>query len=806
MKVFVLSIDHSENLVRIWGRTEDRKKVCILTEYQYYVYLLPKENYFNEIIEEVKKLDYIKGFEIEDKRFLGKEYKAIKIYLDKKDYEKIKEFAEKLKEEGKIDGKKEVDLTISKKFSIDKKVFPLKWYDFEVEKVKSSKDTDYYRLINVKELNDDIYKFKVLAVDIEVLSKKAMPDPKTDPVIMVALYSDDFRKVITWKESNSDYAIYVKNEYELFEKLNETIREIDPDIIVGYNSNNFDFNYLYERAKVLNYEFSFGWDGKGFVLTKKKEEGKRFKILGIQHVDLYEVITNLFSGQLKSETYTLDEVAKEILGIGKEEMDMEKMYDLWKSGDIDKIVIYNLKDAELTYKLYKHFEKILMELGKLTGLSPYEVSNSTYGQLVENYLIKRSRDFDEIIPNRPKPEDVEKRKMITYKGAFVLEPKPGLYENIVVYDFRSLYPSIIIRYNISFDTIKCKHSECKENSIEIETSLGKEKVWFCTKKTGIVPSVLAQIFEERAMLKKKLKQLDPSSEEYKTLDGRQYALKILANSMYGYLGFPNSRWYCLECAAATTAQGRKHIQEIIKLAEEKSFKPIYGDTDSIFILVGNKDLALKFLEEVNKILPRPLELELEDFYIRGIFVTKRSKEAGAKKKYALLSESGKIKLRGFEVVRRDWSPIAKETQEKIIEILLREGNKEKIIQYLREIIQKIRRKEFPLEKFIIREQLRKNLEEYKVDAPHVVAAKKYKNKGYKVRKGFIVEYIVCSGGEKISDKIKLPEECKNKEYDPEYYIERQVFPAIESILASIGITKEQIISSQKTIMDFFRKS
>jgi len=1179
MEIFVLDIDHKKNIVRIWGRDTENNKVCIQTIYEYYVYILPKEEYLQEIKTLLEEQPYVKKIEVENKKYFGKQYKAIKTFLDHRDYNKLKSLVDTLKDKGKIDGKKEVDIPIHKKFIIDNKVYPLTWYDFELEFIDKKRNISYYKLKNINRIVNKPLKLKAIAIDIEVLSQKAMPDPKQDPVISIALYSDNFKKVITWKGSSNEDVVVTRGEYEMFEQLNKLLKEIDPDIIVGYNSNNFDFSYLYERAKVLNFEFTFGWDGKGFILTKKGEE-KRFRITGLQHIDLYKVITNLFSGQLKSETYTLDEVAREILGYGKEDMDLNKMYNLWQENKIGQIATYNLKDAELTYRLFKHFEKILIELSRITGLTLYEVSNATYGQLVENYLIKRSRDFNEIVPNRPKQEDVERRRMITYKGAFVLEPKPGLYENIVVYDFRSLYPSIIIKYNISFDTLKCEHKDCKEkNIVDIETSLGKDIVWFCTKQTGVIPSILKEIFEERTQLKKELKYLDPNSEEYLVTNARQYALKILANSMYGYLGFPNSRWYCLECAAAVTALGRKHIQEIIRLAQEKGYKPIYGDsitkdrlipilypdglikikpieeffeevvkkyriekigdkeyvylkdnyftlskingedkwskiyyvvrhkankkiyriwqkygetvvtedhsiigndlrsytpkeivekriellrvnkierkkileeldlldwielpedfeydekwiiwkygkemkikrkyrgedlkrllrimalylsrgslseeclqisseskellekikedfeeitknilfsikdskkqyfkletnsrlvlyilyllcgedeenkrildpifnlpeecirefleylilgggskwpdkryskkynsthfryystslnlisgvsflltlvgykytisyrphkneykisittknynkrldirikeesygdyvydlgtedsmfvdacgmiylhnTDSIFILVNNKDNALKFLEEANKILPDPLELDLEDFYIRGIFVAKRSKEAGAKKKYALLSESGKIKLRGFEVVRRDWAPIAKEAQETVIDILLREGDVNKLINYLKDLIQKVKNKELPLEKFIIREQLRKRLEEYKVDAPHVVAAKKYKLKGYKVRSGFIVEYVICQGGGKISDKVKLPEECKGKEYDPDYYINRQIFPAVESILHALKISKEQIISKQKTIMDFFRK-
>jgi len=198
----------------------------------------------------------------------------------------------------------------------------------------------------------------------------------------------------------------------------------------------------------------------------------------------------------------------------------------------------------------------------------------------------------------------------------------------------------------------------------------KFEVWFCKKKKGFISAVLEKVFEERANLKRDLKSLDKNSEEYKIIDSRQTALKYIINSTYGYLGFPNSRWYCLECAASVTALGRKHILEVKDFIEKNGHKILYGDTDSIFVIVDNKENALNLLNKVNNILPKPLEMEFEDYYISGIFVEKRSGEGGARKKYALLSENKNIKLRGFEVVRRDWSEIAGEVQEKVIKLAL----------------------------------------------------------------------------------------------------------------------------------------
>lgn len=805
MKVFVLDIQHEKNKILVYGRDENGKKVCLEYVQDFFIYIIPYPDFFDEVLEKVKNIKYIKGFEVEEKIYIGKNYKVIKVFLSENDYDKIKEFTDNLKSEGKILGKKEGDISIVKKFSLENNVYPLFSYDFDVEFIKQDKNLVYYRIKKVNGKIDDFnYNLKVVSLDIETENYIGFPSPKDHPVRLVSLYDGNKFYTIVYGECSDD-CIKVKNEYELFEKLNSIIKEIDPDVIVGYNSNNFDINYLYERSKNIGFQFTFSWNGEGIILTKKRDEDRKYKFVGIQHLDLYEAIVNLFSGQIRTETYTLNEISKEVLGEEKIDFDFSNEdIDFNDKELMKKFIEYNRKDAELTYKLYKYFEGILVELAKITGMTLYEVSNSTYGILVENYLMIKAKQNNNIIPNLPKQDEIRKRMNVKYTGGFVMEPKPGLYNNIAVFDFRSLYPSIILAYNISPDTLNCPHEDCMKESIEIEISSTKKKVWFCKKEKGFISKNIKELFEERAEIKKKLKSIDKNSAEYKILDNKQYALKILINSMYGYLGFPNSRWYCLECAAAVTAYGRSNIKRVIDYLGSKGFKVIYGDTDSVFVEVKDKENSLKVLEEINNnLLKKPLELELEDFYVRGIFVSARSKEGGAKKRYALINDEGKIKLRGFEAVRRDWSKIAKEVQENMIKYVL-SGRVDDAINYLRDIIKKVRNRELPIEYFIIKEQLGKNLEEYEVSAPHVIAAKKYISKGYKVKKGFIVNYVVCSGGEKISDKVKLPEDCKDREYDPEYYINRQIFPAIESILDALNISKENIFSSQSSIKKFFK--
>ena len=190
-----------------------------------------------------------------------------------------------------------------------------------------------------------------------------------------------------------------------------------------------------------------------------------------------------------------------------------------------------------------------------------------------------------------------------------------------------------------------------------------------------------------------------------------------------------------------------------------------------------------------------MELELEGFYPRGIFVLKKNEQVGAKKKYALLQEDGKILIKGFETVRRDWSFIAKEAQTKVLNLILKENDSNKAREYIKELIQEVRDNKIPLEKTIIQTKLQKEIEDYIVIGPHVAIAIQLKNRGEFINQGTLIEYIVSQGTGLIRDKAKSIDEAKN--YDPEYYINNQIIPAVEMIFSVLNINKEDLLSDKK---------
>ena len=288
---------------------------------------------------------------------------------------------------------------------------------------------------------------------------------------------------------------------------------------------------------------------------------------------------------------------------------------------------------------------------------------------------------------------------------------------------------------------------------------------------------------------------------------RSNAFKLLVNSAYGYQGFFGARYYCPEAAAASAAFARKAIKDTMEEINKQEFKIIYSDTDSIAFLRGKKseDQILKFLKELNSNLPGIMELELEGFFKRGIWVTTRAGTAGAKKKYALIDKNNKLKIRGFETVRRDWCRLAREVQNRIIRQILEDGNEKNALQYVKEIIKKLQQRKINKEDLIIRTQLKKSISEYKAVSPHVIAARKMQERGIPVSQGNLVEYYIAETKEKkklVREKVKLPDEAG--EYNIEYYLKNQILPAVENIFQIFNSDVNDIIKDKKqtTLGDF----
>ncbi len=679
----------------------------------------------------------------------------------------------------------EADIPFVKRFMIDSGVSVFSVINY------TNENKDY---VKISSCSSSDFKLNRLAFDIETYNPYGVPRPDKDPIIILSYATHNAKGFITYKKTDNRHAVVVDDERRLLSRFCKLIRDNNTDIIYTYNGSEFDFPYLRSRAKRLRTDFVLGRDNTALRLRKSGMYSTA-SISGRLHLDVYHMSRFLaMIGALRTNVYTLSEVYKEMFGSDKISVQKLDIWKMWESdSERDLLFRYALSDAQSTYELGERLLPIFVEISRIAHMRLEDSVSSTTGQLVEAVLLKSSHDKGIVAPNKPKETLVASRFSESIEGAYVKMPSPGIYNNIVVFDFRSLYPSIIVSHNISPETLNC--ACCSDN----EAHISPDGHRFCAKKKGLISDVLSSLLKHRYSLKKLLKSLDKDSEEYRYAYARQYAFKIIANSFYGMLRYGRARWYCRECASATTAWERYYIKDVIAKAEKEGFNVLYSDTDSIFILLDGKseDEAMHFMNKVNRSLPKGMELELEDVYTRGVFVAKKSGKAGAKKKYALLSRDGRIKIRGFELVRRDWSNIAKETQKKVLETILREGDINKAVSIVRDVIEELKHGRVNKEDLIMRTILRRNPSEYKSKGPEVAAAIKGIKRGVPIKEGYMISYVITKEGKSISDKADLAEYVSEGDYDADYYINHQVIPAVEKILGELGYKKDLLRTGKR---------
>lgn len=801
-------------VIYIFGRADDGNQLIVLddTFRPYFYACLGRGADQDKLREDIKKIAIEDSEHIDrkiavldadyaEKALNGEQRAFIRVLVPlPKDISPIKD---RVKGLPGVEGIYEADIPFIRRYLVDKNITPLTLAEAEGEYINYRSKVSVMQAKIIGNLSDDaIENPRILSIDIETYAKFGKQIiPEENPILMIALYSEDMNKVITWKrfKTNLEYVEFVESEAEMINRFKELVEEHKPDMITGYYSDGFDFPYIKTRADKNSIKLDLGLDYAELDINTRANNAQ---ITGIVHFDIFKFIRKVIGPSMDTETYGLGTVAYELIGEKKQDIDISRLADVWDKNpeELENFCSYNLHDAVLTHKLCKKFLPNIIELTRITGLPPFELNRMGFSQLVEGYIMKQSPNFNEIILPKPDYNMVRQRRLETYKGAFVFQPSPGLYNNLVMFDFRSLYPTIIGSHNISQSTLNCS---CCRDAAEHAPVEGKD-YWFCTKKKGFIAKLIEDLVTRRMRIKEIIKE---GGERHSLLDARQNSLKLLANSFYGYFAFFGARWYSIECARSITAWGRYYIQRVINSAKESGFNVVYSDTDSVLMTLDEKtkEDALKFVEAINRGLPGLMELEFEGIYLRGIFVSAKEASHGAKKKYALLSLQETIKIVGFETVRRNWSLIAKETQEQVINIILRENDKEKALRYVKRIIAELRQNRVLLAQVVIYTQLQKDIRNYDSVGPHVRAAMRMRQKGIPVGPGTMVRFVVTRGKERIGDRARLPEEVGQEDYDPDYYINNQVIPSVERILNVLGYEKEELLEErdQSKLQKFF---
>ena len=582
--VIVLDIDYiiheNKPVVRLFSKNKDKNVILIDETFRPYLYVL--SNNVDECISEIKENIEILDIEKVSKKDFKHETEFIKVtFNNPQDLAKNRETLRKLDNVSQI---REFDIPFYRRYLMDNDLIPMTEVMAKGEIIESygdlnskKQDIEIIKLTEkLERINDNPLDFRIISFDLEVRNPHGMPNSQVDEIIMIGVASNfGIKQVISTKtNTRGDFVKQVANEKELIQEFVNLVKKSNADIIVGYNSDNFDFPYLKDRARILDVDLNLGMDDSNIRFIRRGyANAASFK--GLIHVDLYLVMRRYMS----LDRYTLERVYLELFGIEKIDVPGDKIWQYWDNGgeQLDTLFDYSLDDVVSTLEIAEQTLPLNLELTRIIGQPLFDVSRMATGQQAEWFLVKQAYFDNEIIPNKQGSNFADRASAEGNEGGYVREPDKGLHENLVQFDFRSLYPSIIISKNISPDVMEYGDVE-NEDDYYIAPEHGLK---FKKSPRGFIPSVIDKILQERFRIKAQMKASTDETEK-KSLDVQQQAIKRLANTMYGIYGFPRFRWYSFDCAKAITAWGRQYIKSSIKQAEEYGFYTIYADTDGFY--------------------------------------------------------------------------------------------------------------------------------------------------------------------------------------------------------------------------------
>lgn len=623
-------------------------------------------------------------------------------------------------------------------------------------------------------------KIKTVSIDIESDDKK---------VFCIGIVAENYKKNFMISDKKLEHTVSCKDEEECLEKFKQELLKLDPDLITGWNVIDFDFAFLKEAFKRNKIKFDIGRtnDEPRLRIESNFFRNSSVDIPGRQVLDALNLVKDPFlkdSPFMRNADFkslTLEDVSQEILGRGKlmkgkgRHDEIEKLYKSQKKEDLQKLVDYNLMDCELVLEILKKTKMIELALERtnLTGM-PFDRLTSSIAAF-DNVFIREAHKR-----NLVSPTSSYKQKEERITGGYVASVNPGIYKNVLILDFKSLYPSIIKTFNISPEAFVEKSSD---KNLIVAPNGAKFK-----HGQGILPQIIGKLHEAREKAKKEKRVLS------------SHAIKIIMNSFFGVLANANCRYFSLDMANAITHFGQFIIKLTAKEIEKMGYKVIYSDTDSVFVETKlGKEKANLFGEKIQKEINNFyksyvkenyeqesfLELEFEKQYLSMMIPKIRGTEKAAKKRYAgLVEKNGKeeLEITGLEAIRGDWTEAAQDFQ---VQLMMKLFHDESVEKFIRDYIQKIIDGKLD-EKLVYRKSIRKELEDYtKTTPPHVKAARKLDK-----LESNVIEYYITEDGPEPIQKLK-------HKIDYKHYLDKQIKPIANQILDVFGKTFEDVLGNSK---------
>jgi DNA polymerase delta subunit 1 len=832
--------DGGDYIIKIFGRAEDGKSVCLSTKFRPYFFIKTRESASKFIKDPVIHAAPVKG---KDLWGFTNNQESVFVKLDFHGLKAMKNYENKIKRSYSV---YESNIDPVLRFMHRTNISSTGWLDSGTDCERayvSTCDIDIW-CNNWKTLmpvaRDDIAPLRIMSFDIEAYSHDgSFPDPEhpDNVVFQIGMTTKVFgqegfldRKCLCLKETHAQDTEWFEREEDLLEAFAKYVTKIDPDIITGYNIFGFDLEFLMKRIRILPVSaatcFWTRMTGRSVQLVEKtlsssalgSNQLKMVPMVGRYVFDLFQDIKR----EHKLESYSLNNVSKTFLNDQKNDMPVREIFRRYKDGDpkeLGEVADYCIKDTELPHAIMEKLYTVqnLIEMAKATWVPLSFLSERGQQIKVFSQLSRKARELGFMIPvmNFRLSDD-------KYQGATVLEAQTGAYYGpITALDFASLYPSIMMAHNLCYSTLVMDPKFDNLPGIEYE-QFGPFR--FAQGVSSLLPAVLGELKQFRKLAKKDMARAEGTPMEA-VYNGKQLAYKISMNSVYGFTGASKGMLPLVAIASTVTMRGRQMIEETKNYVEANfpGANVRYGDTDSVMVEfdVGNRtgqeaiDYSWKLGEEAaeqcTKLFKAPNDLELEKVYCPYFLYSKKRYAAKMyeKNKMGVIAFK-KIDVKGLQVVRRDNCPYVREVCKDILDLILGSNDPLPPIQRARQAAKDLKAGEVPMEKLMMSKQLGSDYKSKSLAHVAVVEKMRERAPGSEPQQGDRVPFVIVQGprNARMFEKAEDPQYVRDHglKLDYTYYFENQLKnPVCDLLEPLVGNTDVVFEKPTKKITDFFSK-
>ena len=646
-------------------------------------------------------------------------------------------------------------------------------------------------------LGEPLVDFKRIAMDIEVANEEGrMPDPEdpTQPVISVS-FANEREKLVYALRKEGQSPTPRDFRLELFDDETDLIRAVfskmmEYPVIITFNGDNFDLRYLKHRADRRKIP-----EEEDPIELQRVESALKHGI----HLDLYNFFKNrsiqVYAFGNKYSDYTLNTISEALIAKSKIEFE-GNIGDL----PLEELAKYNLNDSQLTYELTSMAGsvtmKLLLVIARIGKMPMNDVGRLGVSNWIRSMLFFEHRRLGALIP---RPDELAEKggassqaiiKGKKYKGGLVIEPKPGVYFDVSVFDFASLYPSLIKVHNLSYETVDCPHEECRSNTVPETAS------WVCARRKGITSLVIGSLRDLRVSHYKPLvKNPSLSRDDRELYNVVSQGLKVFLNATYGAFGFESFAFYCLPVAEATAALGRFAITKTIEKCNQQGISVLYSDTDSLFLQNPSKEQSASLTKWAEDELG--VELDLDKSYRYVAFSSR-------KKNYFGVLPDGTVDIRGLTGKKSQTPEYLKRNFYDALEILSSvkspddfERARSRTRELLTNMVNNLKTRKVPVADLAFNVMMGKPTSKYSGTTPqHVRAAQALEQKGREIKAGDIIGYVKT----KTPPYVKPVEHAKAEDIDPDKYIE-YAHSMFDQMLDALDFSFDEIMGA--TTLDLF---